>query len=100
MCLSVGECRREFLSASEYKRRDRRRFPEKACAMMAARETKLHFALPDAALPPIHSPKKIVVRGSFGRFDRMHLRCCERLRFCRFGRATDEQRDIVASSVE
>ena len=104
MCVSFCGNESEFLSASEYKRRDRLRFHEKACAMMAARETKLHFALPDEALPPIHSPEKIVVRGSVGRFDRMHLccrnRCCERSRFGRFGRATDEQRDNAASSVE
>jgi hypothetical protein len=68
--------------------------------MMAARETKSHFALPDAALPPIHSPEKIVVRGSLGRFDRMYLGCCERTRGGRFGRAADEQRDIVAPGVE
>jgi hypothetical protein len=104
MCVSFGERRGQFSTAGGYKRHERRRLSEKARAMMAARETKLHFALPDEALPPIHSPEKIVVRGSVGRFDRMHLccrnRCCERSRFGRFGRATDEQRDNAASSVE
>jgi hypothetical protein len=100
MCVSFCGNESEFLSASEYKRRDRLRFHEKACAMMAARETKSHFALPDAALPPIHSPEKIVVRGSFGRFDRMYLCCCERTRGGRLGRAADEQRGIVAPGVE
>jgi hypothetical protein len=34
--------------------------------MMAARETKLNFALPDAAVPPIDSPEKKLFRGFAG----------------------------------
>ena len=33
---------------------------KKRCAMMSARETKWDFALPDAAVLPITSPKKLV----------------------------------------
>ena len=108
MCVSVSGYGLGFSSALERDRRGERRFSKKACAMMASRETKLHFALPDAALPPIHSPEKIVVRGSVCRCDCVRLRCCVSWRVPSHWRyvgrsddkTTDERRDGVASGLE
>jgi hypothetical protein len=68
--------------------------------MMALRESNLYFALPDAALPPIQSNEKIVLRACGDR-----RRCVrERIRvvILSYGasRAASEQRRNSAGAVE
>jgi len=68
--------------------------------MMAPRESNLYFALPDAALPPIQSNEKILLRACGYRRRRVRERIRVVMPSYGASRSASEQRRNSAAGVE